>query len=488
MRIGLSLPLLWACVTTTNAFQHRSPVSLPNVKQSSELYEARRRTERYYPSDYSSNDNDYRSRMNNVDGYDRSYENLGDYRSNGQGPQRRYQEYRSDGQRPMNSGQLSYRGRPQNFNNREFMDAEFIRSSNGSRHLWIVISATCWWYLLTSFNLVANPPTGFFLGMDKGSFQAWGGAIAMMTLPMYASCTKILKARTLREAQVGVLGVAAVAAPTSALISVVNPTNSYGWTAVAFAEVTMFLGVFLAHHVRLASFRDPRGPPNYNPQTPFDALNVYTPPRFYQSTLVAWDLTRSMVAFHVSMCVIGQTLIANKQTFAALFPFNSQLWPWVLVALHMGHECMITALYPGSKLRRYLNYALADSALYTLQIYAALSSPIVQKWLSGGGGGSHALLANQVLVVAFVTNAALQLLEPMSAIIRAFDMDQRFGLTNYYNSGGYMQDYDRRYESYYGNPDSGSQGFGNGNQGYGKRSEYANPFNVPDDQRFDQRY
>lgn len=449
MRVSLPLQLLLISMATSSAFQYQSFLkSLSKSSFTTELYDYQRnrRVERYFPDDY-----EYKSGIQNVDGYDRSYENLG-YENNGRNPQRRYQDGR------VNSGRLTYQGQTQNYNNRDYMDVEFSRAGSGSRHLWIVISATCWWYLFCSFHLVANPPNPpkeFFLGFDKGGLQTLGAAMAMLTLPLYASMTKLLKAQTLQEAQIAVVGVAAVAAPASAMISILNPTSSFGWTAVGFAETTMFLGVFLAHHLRQASYRDRRGVPNFIPQTPFEALTVYRPPQFYQSTLIAWDLTRSMIAFHVAMSVIGQTLIANKQTLGALLPFNSQLWPWVLVAIHMGHDCMLTAMYPGSKLRRYLSYALTDSALYGLQIYAALASPILQKWLSGGGGGSHALLANQVLVVAFVTNAALQLLEPMSAIFRALDLDQRFGLTNFYNSGGYMNDFGRRYDSYYGNPGYG---------------------------------
>jgi len=102
-----------------------------------------------------------------------------------------------------------------------------------------------------------------------------------------------------------------------------------------------------------------------------------------------------------------------------------------LVILHMGHNCMVTALFPGAQLSRFRTYVLADSALYGLHIYAALSSPTVQQWLSNPAGQTakpHAVLGDQILVLWFVADAAMQLIGPLGKILQSIDFDERFGL------------------------------------------------------------
>lgn len=343
---------------------------------------------------------------------------------------------------------------------RDYYDDRFLydESNDSTRHLWIVVWATCWWYFYNGFSIVAHPPPTdkYFFKMDKETMQLIGAGLAFLPVPIYGAMSRLSKAFTLKDAQFSVLYMAIAAVPACVVISVFNPSHSRGWTALGFFETTMFLGVFVAHNVRQAAIREGPQPTEQayrfeRAEIPTEALADYRPPLYYQSTQVAAKLARDLVSFHVAMSVISYTLLQNKQTFSDLVPFNAELWAWVLVIVHMGHNCMVTAMFPGAQLSRFRTYVVADSALYGLHIYAALSSPIVQNWLSNPDGQTskpHAVLGDQILVLWFVADAAMQLIGPLGRILQSIDFDEKFGLvvtgrgrrTDYYDD-----DDNRRY-------------------------------------------
>lgn len=322
-------------------------------------------------------------------------------------------------------------------------------TNDSTRHLWIVVWATCWWYFYNGFSIVAHPPPAdkFFFKMDKETMQLMGAGLAFLPVPIYGAMSRLSKAFTLQDAQLSVLYMAIAAVPACVIISVFNASHSRGWTALGFFETTMFLGVFVAHNVRQAAIREGPQPREQayrfeRAEIPTEALADYRPPMYYQSTQVAAKLTRDLVSFHVAVSVISSSLLQNKQTFSDLFPFNAELWAWVLVVIHMGHNCMVTAMFPGAQLSRFRTYVVADSALYGLHIYAALSSPIVQNWLSNPVGQTakpHAVLGDQILVLWFVADAAMQLIGPLGRILQSIDFDDKFGLV--VNRGGRRTDY-----------------------------------------------
>jgi hypothetical protein len=229
--------------------------------------------------------------------------------------------------------------------------------------------------------------------------------------------------------------------------------HNRSWGALGLFGTTMFLGAFVAHHLRQAAIREGPRPPEESirferAEIASEALEDYRPPLYYQSTQVAAKLARDMVSFHVAISAITATLIVNKQTFWDLFPFNSDCWPWLLVVIHMGHNCMITALFPGAQLSRFRTYVLADSALYGLHIYAALSSTIVQQWLSNPEGnvakGPHSVLGDQILVLWFVADAAMQLIGPLGRILQSIDFDEKLNLSVMRDGMFYNEDFERQ--------------------------------------------
>lgn len=330
-------------------------------------------------------------------------------------------------------------------------EIDFLEDEDITRHLWIVVWATCWWYVYNGLNIVAHPPptdakAPFFFKMDKESIQVYGALLAFLPVPIYGALSRLSKSYSLQEAQLAATFLAIATAPAYAVIGVFNPLHNRSWGALGVFGTTMFLGTFVAHHLRQAALREGPRPTEEairfeRAEIASEALEDYRPPIYYQSTQVAAKLTRDAVSFHVAVSAITATLLANKQTLWDLFPFNSDCWAWVLVLVHMGHNCMITALFPGAQLSRFRTYVLADSALYGVHIYAALSSPIVQQWLSNPEGnaskGPHAVLGDQILVLWFVADAAIQLIGPLGRILQSIDFDEKFNLSPmrdmYYN-------------------------------------------------------
>ena len=337
-------------------------------------------------------------------------------------------------------------------------EIDFVEDEDIARHLWIVVWATCWWYVYNGLNIVAHPPptdakAAFFFKMDKESIQMYGALLAFLPVPIYGALARLSKSYTLQEAQVAAAFLALVAAPAYTIIGVFNPLHNRSWGALGLFGTTMFLGAFVAHHLRQAAIREGPRPPEESirferAEIASEALEDYRPPLYYQSTQVAAKLTRDMVSFHVAISAITATLIVNKQTFWDLFPFNSDCWAWLLVVIHMGHNCMITALFPGAQLSRFRTYVLADSALYGLHIYAALSSTIVQQWLSNPEGnvskGPHSVLGDQILVLWFVADAAMQLIGPLGKILQSIDFDEKLNLSVMRDGMYYNEDFERQ--------------------------------------------
>mmetsp|Transcript_134248 Transcript_134248/g.388630 ORF Transcript_134248/g.388630 Transcript_134248/m.388630 type:complete len:449 (-) Transcript_134248:48-1394(-) len=323
-------------------------------------------------------------------------------------------------------------------------DISFAEGDDIARHLWIVVWATCWWYVYNGLMIVAHPPpvgdkAPYFFKMDKETMQLYGAFLAFLPVPIYSALSRLAKSYTLQEAQFAVAFLALSAVPAYAIISVFNPLHNRSWGAVGLFETTMFIGAFVAHHLRQAALRE--GPQPAEKAVRFEraeiaseAIEDYRPPIYYQSTQVAAKLSRDFVSFHVALSVITASLISSKENFFALFPFNSDLWAWVLVLIHMGHSCFVTALFPGAQLNRFRTYVLADSALYAVHIYAAISSPTVQQWLSNPEGQvskPHAVLGDQILVLWFVADAAMQLIGPLGRILQSIDFDEKFNLVPY---------------------------------------------------------
>jgi len=336
-------------------------------------------------------------------------------------------------------------------------DIDFIEGEDIARHLWIVVWATCWWYVYNGLNIVAHPPptdakAPFFFKMDKETMQLYGAALAFLPVPIYGALGRLSKSYTLREAQIAATFLALVAVPAYSIISIFNPLHNRSWGALGLFGTTMFLGAFIAHHLRQASIREGPRPTEESirfesAEIASEALEDYRPPLYYQSTQVAAKLARDMVSFHVAVSAVTAILINNKQTFFDLFPFNQDCWAWMLVMIHMGHNCMITALFPGAQLSRFRTYVLADSALYAVHIYAALSSTIVQQWLSNPEGnvakGPHAVLGDQILVLWFVADASMQLIGPLGKILQSIDFDEKFSLSPSRDGVYFNEGYDR---------------------------------------------
>jgi hypothetical protein len=336
-------------------------------------------------------------------------------------------------------------------------DIDFVEDEDIARHLWIVVWATCWWYVFNGLNIVAHPPptdakAPYFFAMDKESIQMYGALLAFLPVPIYGALARLSKSYTLQEAQLAATFLAVVAVPAYTIIGVLNPLHNRSWGALGLFGTTMFIGTFVAHHLRQAAIREGPRPTEEairfeRAEIASEALEDYRPPLYYQSTQVAAKLTRDMVSFHVAISAITATLLVNKQTFWDLFPFNAECWPWVLVLIHMGHNCMITALFPGAQLSRFRTYVLADSALYGIHIYAALSSPIVQQWLSNPEGnvkGPHAVLGDQILVLWFVADAAMQLIGPLGRILQSIDFDEKLNLSLMRDGIYYNEEFDRQ--------------------------------------------
>jgi hypothetical protein len=322
-------------------------------------------------------------------------------------------------------------------------EIDFVEDDDIARHLWIVVWATCWWYVYNGLNIVAHPPATdakapFFFQMDKETIQMFGAILAFLPVPIYGALARLSKSYSLQEGQVAITFLGLVAAPAYAIIAVFNPLHNRSWSTLGLFATTMFIGTFVAHHLRQAAIREGPRPTEEairfeRAEIASEALQDYRPPLYYQSTQVAAKLTRDMVSFHVAICAITSTLLFNKQTFWDLFPFSAECWPWILVMIHMGHNCMITALFPGAQLGRFRTYVLADSALYGVHIYAALSSPIVQQWLSSPEGlvakGPHSVIGDQIVVLWFVADAAMQLIGPLGRILQSIDFDEKFNLS-----------------------------------------------------------
>mmetsp|Transcript_93298 Transcript_93298/g.260857 ORF Transcript_93298/g.260857 Transcript_93298/m.260857 type:complete len:465 (-) Transcript_93298:112-1506(-) len=450
---GLLLLLLSASQMTT-AFQgsRHCCARVGPPKSLLALNDMRRRDDdRYFP-----NGRDYRNRVIDAE----VYEERGRFE---EGPGRRgsrsaYGRPGDFGVQGRNSygrmGDYSVLGRPDYLRN----ELSYEETNDVTRHLWIVVWATCWFYVFGGFSIVAHPPPekSYFFKMEKETMQMYGALLAFLSVPIYGAMSRLSKSFSLQEAQVSVLVLALTAMPACAIVSIFNPWHNRGWTGLALVETTMFLGVFIAHHVRLAALREGPQPAERafrfeQAEIASEALEEYRPPLYYQSTQVAAKLTRDLVSFHVAVSVISSSLILSKGTIGNLFPFNGELWPWVLVLIHMGHNCMITAMFPAAQLSRFRTYLLADAALYGVHIYAALSSPTVQQWLQNPEGQTtkaHAVLGDQILVLWFVADAAMQLIGPLARVFESIDFDEKFGLEVFGRGspvGEFFDDeYDRR--------------------------------------------
>ena len=107
---------------------------------------------------------------------------------------------------------------------REYYDDRFSYDeiSDSTRHLWIVVWATCWWYFYNGFSIVAHPPPTdkFFFKLDKETMQVIGAGLAFLPVPIYGAMSRLSKAFTLKDAQLSILFMALAAVPACIIISV----------------------------------------------------------------------------------------------------------------------------------------------------------------------------------------------------------------------------------------------------------------------------
>jgi hypothetical protein len=438
----LLLVLVLSAARMTTAFQgsrfHSTRVGFPKSLVVMEDMRRGRDNRRYYPNG-APDDGKYRNRVIDAEVYDnggpRYDERQGRGRPRSPFSMGRPGDYGVQGRNAFNRrADYNVIGRPDYL----IDELSYEENEDVTQHLWTVVWATCWFYVFGGFSIVAHPPPekSYFFKLDKESMQTYGAVLAFMALPIYGAMSRLSKSFSLQQAQFSVLIIAITAMPAVTIMSIYNPWHNRSWTALALVETTMFLGVFIAHHVRLAALREGPQPPERafrfeQAEIASEALEEYRPPLYYQSTQVAAKLTRDLVSFHVAISVITASLIQSKGTLGDLFPFNGELWPWVIVVIHMGHNCMMTAMFPAAQLSRFRTYLLADAALYGVHIYAALSSPTVQQWLQNPEGQTskaHAVLGDQILVLWFVADAAMQLIGPLAEIFQSIDFDEKFGL------------------------------------------------------------
>eukprot|EP00529_Nitzschia_sp_RCC80_P020718 CAMPEP_0113476480 /NCGR_PEP_ID=MMETSP0014_2-20120614/19691_1 /TAXON_ID=2857 /ORGANISM="Nitzschia sp." /LENGTH=400 /DNA_ID=CAMNT_0000369499 /DNA_START=534 /DNA_END=1736 /DNA_ORIENTATION=- /assembly_acc=CAM_ASM_000159 len=357
-------------------------------------------------------------------------------------------------------------------------------------HLSIVVAGTFWWYayaflamwqqhpylpavdvdvdLLMSTKNV-DPDHSLF-GMDLFLYRCLALFVPLSQLAVYGGCYQLARATTLRQAQALVVGMTALCVPADVIVTLVNPTGSKANTILAFCEITLFFGTYLAHYLRKASYREcPPSKPIVNisqtqissstrstrsaielpidddddsqeiqdmqqqnqqeydggdtNNTIFDTLVHYRPPQGMQATAMAVEFTRSFVAFTIAAGSVGE-LIANDPTIYKDQPVV--VGSLLVVVLHTALECTLVTVFPGvnSKLQRYVTYEVTEITLYAVHMLAASVATIQTSVFSEGG------LVNQALFIWLFGSATAKVIFKLAALLGKVNWDAKLGLSD----------------------------------------------------------
>eukprot|EP00977_Amphora_coffeiformis_P023519 scaffold13527_cov202-Amphora_coffeaeformis.AAC.4 len=169
-------------------------------------------------------------------------------------------------------------------------------------HLAMLILATFPWYLYTAYEMVTVPDVDFF-GLSHPMITALGLYVAASQVGVYTGCWRLAQAPTLAKAQ-GLVGIlTCLCIPADVIGTLYVPTGSLGITVLAFAAVTTFFGIFLAHYLRKAAYR--QVPPvvghHAHYDTVWETLRHYQPAPHHPSTHLAMEFTRGFVSFTISL-------------------------------------------------------------------------------------------------------------------------------------------------------------------------------------------
>lgn len=184
------------------------------------------------------------------------------------------------------------------------------------RHVLMLISVTLPWYAFTAYEMITRASSSDFLGLPPLLVSILGVYVVASQLAVYYLCTRLAQTTTLAKAQTLVGIMTCLCIPADVLGTLYEPTGSLGVTVVAFATATTAFGIFLAHYLRKAAYREM--PPTNDQhieneeEHSFDeeesvwaVLQAYRPPPQPSSTKLAMDFTRAFVTFTISVSALG---------------------------------------------------------------------------------------------------------------------------------------------------------------------------------------
>ena len=315
------------------------------------------------------------------------------------------------------------------------VDQYAVPDDNSDKHLAWVVAGTLWWYLYTSVQVLYFHPPQEFFGLSAEGIQWMGYFITASQLMIYAGCYKLARASTLQEAQTLVNLMTAVCIPADVMTTLVNPTGSKGITILVFAEITMFFGIYLAHYLRKASFRElPPEQHHSSSSTPLEisdnfggilqTIREYRPPAHQQATHLAVSFTRSFVAFTIVTGSVGEYILAQQHNQGADPQLHSLLvlGSLLVVAFHTALECALTTLYPGIGLERFTSFLVLETILYSVHMFAASLATVQSVF-----GTS---LIDQALYIWLFGSATAKVIDRSSRLLGKIDFDEKLGLSD----------------------------------------------------------
>jgi hypothetical protein len=287
------------------------------------------------------------------------------------------------------------------------------------RHLVMLIAATLPWYAFTAFEMkcLSLPSTDFF-GLSSTVISAMGTYVLLSQFGVYYGCLRLAKATTLGEAQrlVGIMTCLCI--PADVIGTLYKPTGSLGVTVVGFAAVTTAFGIFLAHYLRKAAYREiPPSSHHTDSESIWTALQEYRPPPTASSTQLAMEFTRGFVSFTISVSALG-TFFAEGH--------DPNVWivaSLLSVLVHTSIECFLATTFPGVELEEFDSYLLAESALYSIHMVA---TTIVSH--EEGFGDT---LVDQILWSWLFGSATGKLIDRMGKLLAKVDFDSKIGLSKF---------------------------------------------------------
>jgi len=274
------------------------------------------------------------------------------------------------------------------------------------KHALIMSLGTYWWYLYSAITILVKRPqtyTPTTIAMTAGASY-----VIISQLLAYFWTWNLMHAKTLRKAQLYVALTVSSCIPADCIIVLFDPTGNKLLTVLAFAVVTVFFCVPLAHHLRLASLREDynklqsvsggvkngdddrddgcienvsngHNMVHHNSMGLLTALGNYRPTNTYQSTHMALKITKAFVSLVVALSALfGALGLGPKVEEGGEGGTGGELSHNVLVyaslACVLGHTSMdvlVHFLFPGFEGDDFTLLNIGQAVLYAIHFIAA---------------------------------------------------------------------------------------------------------------------